>query len=77
MKKYIATFYSNFGALSYSKVLKNQGIEAKLAPVPRKASSSCGTCVYYEHISAIDLNGCELDSIYSETNGALDCVLRK
>ena len=77
MNKYIATFHSHFGALSYRKALKKQGIGAKLMPVPRKVSSSCGTCVYYEHISAIDLNDCELDSVYFEANNVLDCVLRK
>ena len=77
MSKYIATFYSHFGAISYSKALKNQGIPAKLMPVPRKVSSSCGTCVCYEHDSAIDLDDCELDSVYTEVDGVLICVLRK
>ena len=77
MNKYIATFHSHFGALSYCKTLKDQGITAKLMPVPRKVSSSCGACVYYEHTLPVDLEGCELDSIYFETNDAFDCVLRR
>ena len=77
MNRYIATFHSHFGALSYCKALKKQGLAAKLMPVPRKASSSCGTCVSYEHDSAIDLNDCELDSVYLEAGDVLDCVLRK
>jgi len=77
MNKYIATFHSHFGALSYCQALKKQGLLAKLMPVPRKVSSSCGTCVYYEHTSAIDLDGYELDRIYIEINDVLDCVLRK
>jgi hypothetical protein len=77
MNTHIATFHSHFGALSYFKALTKQGVSAKLMPVPRKVSSSCGTCVYYEHVSAIDLDGCELDSVYLEANNALECVLRK
>ena len=77
MNRYIATFSSHFGALSYCKALKNQGIAAKLMPVPRRVSSSCGTCVYYESISAIDLDGCELDSVYLEADNRLECMLRK
>ena len=77
MNKYIATFHSHFGAMSYCKALVKQGLAVKLMPVPRKVSSSCGTCVYYEHISAIDLDDCELDSVYLEVNNVLDCVLKK
>jgi hypothetical protein len=64
MNEYIATFHSHFGALTYCKALEKQGIAAKLMPVPRKVSSSCGTCVYYEHIAPVDLADCELDSVY-------------
>ena len=75
MNKYIATFYSHFGALTYNKELKNQGIESKLMPVPRKISSSCGTCVCYEHTSIIVSDECELESVYSEKDGKLICEL--
>ena len=77
MKNYTATFYSHFGAMTYNKALKSHGISAKLMPVPRKVSSSCGTCVNYEHTSAIDHDDCELDSIYIEDNDVLVCVLKK
>jgi len=77
MNKYIATFYSHFGALSYYKTIKGQRIAAKLMPVPRQLSSSCGTCVYYEHNLVIELNNCELDSIYIESNGELNCIVKK
>lgn len=46
--KYIATFYSHFGAVRFKKMCDGHGIEAKLMPVPRDLSSSCGTCVTYE-----------------------------
>jgi len=74
---YIATFHSHFGALSYYKVLLKQGIAVKLMPVPRQMSASCGTSVYYEHISAIDLDDCELDCVYLKSNHVFACVLKK
>lgn len=44
---YIATFYSHFGAMRFQKLCDGQGVWAKLMPVPRDLSSSCGTCVQY------------------------------
>lgn len=46
--KYIATFYSHFGALRFKKQCDQRKMEAKMMPVPRDLSSSCGTCVLYE-----------------------------
>ena len=45
---YIATFYSHFGAIRFKKICEKQGHAARLMPVPRDLSSSCGTCVSYE-----------------------------
>ena len=45
---FIATFYSHFGAIRFKKICDRRGYTAKLMPVPRDLSSSCGTCVYYE-----------------------------
>jgi len=77
MNNYVATFHSHIGAVMYFKALKKQGITAKLMPVPRKVSSSCGTGVWYMHIAAIDFSGCELECVYIESNGAYECVIRK
>ncbi|MCL2820301.1 MAG: DUF3343 domain-containing protein [Oscillospiraceae bacterium] len=77
MNKYIATFYSHFGALTYFKELQKQGIIAKLMPVPRKLSSSCGTCVFYECACEVDSDDCELDSVYEEKDCKFVCVLVK
>ena len=46
--KLVATFYSHFGAVHFAQQCKAAGIAAKLTPVPRNLSSSCGTCVRYE-----------------------------
>ena len=44
----IATFYSHFGAIKFKKICSDAGYKAKIMPVPRTLSSSCGTCVEYE-----------------------------
>ena len=43
----IATFYSHFGAVHFKRYCGTRGWEAKLMPVPRQLSSSCGTCVRF------------------------------
>ena len=49
MKEYIATFHTHLSALRSCNALTKAGVtEAKLAPVPRKISSSCGTCALYQ-----------------------------
>ena len=47
MIQYIATFHTHLSALKTHRSLQKKGIEARMAPVPRKISSSCGTCVFY------------------------------
>jgi hypothetical protein len=48
MTRYIATFHTHLAALTTSRALEARGVSARMAPVPRKLSSSCGTCVRYE-----------------------------
>lgn len=49
MEQYIATFHTHLAALRTCNALKKQGVgDARLAPVPRKLSSSCGTCAMYQ-----------------------------
>ena len=45
---YITTFYSHFGAIRYKKLCEGNQIPARVMPVPRDLSSSCGTCVSSE-----------------------------
>ena len=47
MREYIATFHTHLSALMTSRALTELGIQARMMPVPRKLSSSCGTCVRY------------------------------
>lgn len=44
----IATFFSHFGAMRCKKACDRAGIPARMMPVPRMLSSSCGTCVRIE-----------------------------
>ena len=46
--KYLATFYTHFGAMRFNKYCIKENIPAKMAPVPRELSSSCGVCVRFE-----------------------------
>ena len=48
MMRYIATFYSHYGAIQYKKNCGKMHLEAVIMPVPRDLSSSCGTCVRFE-----------------------------
>lgn len=58
MKEYIATFHTHLSALMTSRALAGLGVKAQMMPVPRKLSSSCGTCVRYlaedPHLNAMD-----------------------
>ena len=58
MKEFIATFHTHLSALMTSRTLTSLGVRAQMMPVPRKLSSSCGTCVRYlaesAHLDAMD-----------------------
>jgi len=58
MEEYIATFHTHLSALLTSRTLTELGVPARMMPVPRKLSSSCGTCVRYlaeePHLSSMD-----------------------
>ena len=45
---FIATFFSHFGSVRFKKLCDCRGWRARVMPVPRDLSSSCGTCVRYE-----------------------------
>lgn len=42
MQYCVITFHSVSEALNFEKVMKAEGLEIKLIPVPREISSSCG-----------------------------------
>ena len=74
MNSYIATFFSHYDALTFFNFLKEKNIAAKLMPVPRKVSASCGTCVSFVSDLKIDFVGHELEAIYAETGGGFSKV---
>ena len=76
-RTYVATFFSHFGAMMYCRALASRGIDATPMAVPRKVSAACGTCVRYAHDVAVDMEDCELDCVYEESEGGYVCVLRK
>lgn len=45
--EYLVTFHTHYDAIQYKNFLKQKGISAKLQPVPRKISSSCGVCAVF------------------------------
>ncbi len=47
MTEYIATFHTHLSAMRTHRTLAAQGVAARLSPVPRYLSASCGTCVIY------------------------------
>ena len=46
--KYIATFYSHFGAIRFKREAPKGVTNIELRPVPRNLSSSCGTSASFE-----------------------------
>lgn len=51
----VITFFTHHSAMVTHKTLINEQISAKMAPVPRQLSSSCGTCVIAD-TDSIDVN---------------------
>lgn len=45
--EHIATFYTHHAALMSLRGLLKAGFKARMTPVPRALSSSCGTCVRF------------------------------
>lgn len=76
-KKYIATFFSHFGAIRFQKNLQNIGGGGVIMPVPRALSSSCGTCVSFESEGwDIQDNYSEIEQIVQVTQNGYECVYR-
>ncbi|MDO4573571.1 MAG: DUF3343 domain-containing protein [Clostridia bacterium] len=47
MNRYIAAFHTHLAAMRTRRALLAAGVPAEFAPVPRRLSASCGTCVLY------------------------------
>lgn len=70
MTRYIATFHTHLAALRSSRSLTSAGIAAQMTPVPRRLSSSCGTCVRYEgETPALELLDADAEAVYEDAEG--------
>lgn len=68
---YLATFHTHFDAVKYLKYIKTITVKAILKPVPRKLSSSCGSCVSFttdNEILLSELHVNELEKLYKVQN---------
>ena len=67
MKEYIATFHTHADAILAHRTLSELNVDARMMPVPRKLSSSCGTCVRYTALSiyAEELSPADFEAIYT------------
>lgn len=75
MTEYIATFYSQYGAVQFRKHAKKHHIECRLAPVPRVLSSSCGTCAHYVSDDwDIGFHTKDLETIYQKKGDSYEVV---
>lgn len=66
--KYLATFHTHFDAVKYLKSIKGIAREAVMKPVPRKLSSSCGSCVVFETQSQLPVEEVltsDIEKLYS------------
>ena len=70
MTRYIATFHTHLADLRSSRSLSGKGIAAQMTPVPRKLSSSCGTCVRYEaETPELSLLDRDTEAVYADEGG--------
>lgn len=74
MMKYIATFYSHYGAIQYRKNCEKMNLEAVIMPVPRDLSSSCGTCVRFESAGGFPEQNEEVEQIVRIEAGGYKCI---
>ena len=50
--EYLATFHTHYGATRFHQHCGKEGIPAKMSPVPRELSASCGVCVRFTAANA-------------------------
>jgi len=68
---FVVTFHTHLSAMLSCQALREAGVEARMAPVPRSLSSSCGTCVRYEADGPrADLLDRDADTVYVLRGGA-------
>lgn len=75
MTQFVATFHTHLAALKTHRKMTAQGVAARMAPVPRKISSSCGTCVFYEAEDACEaMLDADTEAVYRLTDGGAELL---
>ena len=69
-KQFVASFFTMLGAIEFHEKLQDLGDQtAKMAPVPRKVSISCGTGVFFTMpFDEAKMNNPDLDSVFIYEN---------
>ncbi len=66
MREFVATFHTHLSAMLSFQTLQNTGCKAKMQPVPRALSSSCGTCVRFSsEADCRDLLDADAEALYA------------
>ena len=72
---FTATFHTHFGATAFLRELNKKGKTARMAPVPRCLSASCGVCVIFYDKDGLDFSKyTDLDGVYLEENGGYTLI---
>ena len=68
--EFVATFHTHLSALMTSRALESLGVKAQMMPVPRRLSSSCGTCVrYFAESPNLDAMDEDVEAVYEKLGG--------
>lgn len=77
MQQYLATFHTHLSAMLSCQALQSEGLTARMTPVPRALSSSCGTCVRYaadgDRRQILDR---DLEAVYTDEDGTYTLVFQ-
>ena len=77
MQQYLATFHTHLSAMLSCQALQSEGLTARMTPVPRALSSSCGTCVRYradgDRRQLLDR---DVEAVYTDDNGVYTLVFQ-
>lgn len=76
MNTYLATFHTHYAAMKSMRNLSSAGISARLAPVPRSVSASCGTCLIYTASTEMEQGmDADYEHIYQTDPGGMYIVV--
>jgi len=73
--RYVATFFTHFGAMCFHKALQDRNEESCLMPVPRQLSASCGICAAFDVAFDPDtMMNEDLEAVFCEKDGAWEKI---